>query len=339
MSFLYKLREFAILIRIQQVGTSVIPLIGALSVKGSALDIPNALLLLLIAMVINIGGQVHNDLCDYNIDKQSKELQQRPLVKGSFNLKDAKIIIIANLILVLVLIFYFYSSIYAILIILTAFFFGVLYNIYSKKFPGADLFLSLSLALLFLFGAIAVTENFQGFQDINITTWILFFLIFIHVFLMDALGGGLKDAENDRKSGAKTLAVALGVKANKELIIPVSYKIIILLFEFSTVLLTVLLYVLVQREFNIVQLLLIILLLTGSVITNLRLLSIEIFDRKKIKYVNRNHELFGYMLVPMIIINSTGIFWFILLISLPLIWFMIFNFILYRDSWKNPKTF
>ncbi|GAG84122.1 unnamed protein product, partial [marine sediment metagenome] len=84
-------------------------------------------------------------------------------VKGSFNLKDAKIIIIANLILVLVLIFYFYSSIYAIPIILTAFFFGVLYNIYSKKFPGADLFLSLSLALLFLFGAIVPKDD--GFHE------------------------------------------------------------------------------------------------------------------------------------------------------------------------------
>jgi 4-hydroxybenzoate polyprenyltransferase len=339
MRFLEKLREFAILIRIQQVGASVTPIIGALSVKGNALDIPTAFLLLIIAMIINIGGQVFNDLCDYNIDKQSTELKNRPLVKGTFSLFEAKIIILANLFLVLAIIFYFFLSIYAILTILIGFLFGTLYNLYSKKIPGADLFLSLSLSLFFLFGAIVVTDNFQGFQDISVTTLILFFLVFIHVFLMDALGGGLKDAENDRKSGAKTIAVTLGVRANKHLYIPISYKIIMLLFEFFTIILTAILYIIIHREYHIVQLIVIILLLIGIISTNMRMLSMKLFDRKRIKYINRNHELFGYILVPMILINSTGIIWFIFLIAFPLLWFIIFNFILYRDSWKNPKTF
>lgn len=339
MSFKEKLREFAVLIRVQQLGTSVTPIIGALSVKGALLDLSDAFLLFLIAMIINIGGQIHNDLCDYHIDKRSKELQQRPLVKGTFTLKNAKIFILINLFLVLLILFYFYPSVYAIPTILIGFLFGMFYNLYSKRLPGADLFLSLSLSLFFLFGAIVVTDNFQGFQDITSTTWILFFLIFIHVFLMDALGGGLKDAENDRTSGARTLAVALGVKANKELIVPTSYKIIMLSFELASIILTVLLYVWIQREYHIVQLILIAFLLIMAVVTNIKMVSMKIFDRKKIKYINRNHELFGYMLVPMILINSSGIIWFIFLISIPLIWFMFFNFILYRDSWKNPKTF
>ena len=223
--------------------------------------------------------------------------------------------------------------------ILIGFLFGMLYNIYSKRLPGADLFLSISLSLFFLFGAIVVTEDFKGFQDISSTTWILFFLVFIHVFLMDALGGGLKDAENDRKSGARTIAIWLGVKANKELFIPTSYKGIILLFELATIILTSLLYLWIQREFHIIQLFFVIFLLIGTVLTNIKMISMKVFDRKKIKYINRNHELFGYMLIPMILINSTGVIWFVFLILLPIVWFMIFNFILYRDSWRNPKTF
>jgi len=333
------IREFLILIRIQQVGTSVTPIIGALSVRGSGLEISTAALLFLVAAVINIGGQVHNDLCDYEIDKQSKELQRRPLVKGTFSLRSAKIIILANLVLVLAIILYFFPSLYAIPTILIGFFFGTLYNVYSKRLPGADLFLSVSMALFFLFGAIIATDNFRGFQDISNTTWILFGLVFIHVFLMDALGGGLKDAENDRRSGARTLAVSLGVRAKKQLIIPLSYKTIILVFEFSTVVLTAILYLIIERNYQLVQLVLVVLILIGMVLSTLRLLLMKEFDRKKIKYVNRNHELFGYMLVPMILINTTGVYWFVFLILLPILWFMTFNFILYRDSWGNPKTF
>ncbi|MDG6229512.1 MAG: hypothetical protein QCH96_06060, partial [Candidatus Thermoplasmatota archaeon] len=62
MSFKETLREFAVLIRVQQLGTSVTPIIGALSVKGALLDLSDAFLLFLIAMIINIGGQIHNDL-------------------------------------------------------------------------------------------------------------------------------------------------------------------------------------------------------------------------------------------------------------------------------------
>lgn len=339
MGILGTLREFAILIRIQQVGTSVTPIIGALSVKGSALDLTNAFFLFLIAVIINIGGQVHNDLCDYQIDKHSKELKLRPLVKGTFSLKDAKIIILANLILVLVLLFLIYPSMYAIPIILIGFFFGTLYNLYSKKLPGSDIFLSVSLMLFFLFGAIVVTDDFQGFQDISPTTWILSFIVFIHVFLMDALGGGLKDAENDRKSGAKTLAVWLGVRANKELFIPNRYKMITLVFELSTIILTIILYGYFQQDFHPVQLAFIILLLLGMLATHLLMLSMNVFDRKKIKYINRNHELFGYMLIPMILINSTGVLWFLFLIIFPLAWFIIFNYLLYREGWRNPKTY
>lgn len=339
MGFLGTLREFAILIRIQQVGTSVTPIIGALSVKGSALDLTNAFFLFIIAAIINIGGQVHNDLCDYKIDKHSKELKLRPLVKGTFSLKDAKIIILANLILVLILLFVLYPSIYAISIILIGFFFGTLYNIYSKKLPGADIFLSISIMLFFLFGAIVVTEDFQSLQDISPTTWILSLIVFIHVFLMDALGGGLKDADNDYKAGAKTLAVRLGVRVNDRFFIPIRYKFITMLFELSTIFLTILLYTVYQKSFHPVQLILMILLLIGSLFTHLKMLSFKNFDRKKIKYTNRNHELFGYLLIPMILINITGVLWFVFLFIFPLAWFMIFNYILYKDSWKNPKTF
>ena len=88
-SVLEKTREIAILIRIQNLGASITALIGALTVKGTDLEIINLFLLLIIGIIVNTGGQVYNDIMDIEIDKRSKELKERPLVKGTVSIKTA----------------------------------------------------------------------------------------------------------------------------------------------------------------------------------------------------------------------------------------------------------
>ena len=318
LSLLEKIKEIFILIRIQQLGTSITAVIGALTVKGFHLDLLDFLLLFIIAVIINIGGQVHNDIKDFNIDNRSKELKERPLVKGTISFRTAKSIILLCLIAVFTIILYFYPNIIALIVIIISFIFGVLYNYYSKKFPGADLFLSINMSLFLLFGAIVVTDNFTGLHEIGVVTWIVFALTFIHVFLMDALGGGLKDSKNDRDSGAKTLATSLGVKANDSLHISFFYKLIILLFEFSTIIFVFISFFLYDFKYSIVQMIFIILLIILMVFSTLKLLNMKEFNRKKIKYHNRNHELAGYVLVPVILFNIIGIYWVTFLILFPL---------------------
>ncbi len=339
LSFFQKIREIAVLIRIQQLGTSVTAIIGALTVKGFNLALTDLILLFFIGVLINIGGQIHNDIMDVEIDKKSKELKKRPLVSGTVSMKTAKTIIFVCLIAVIILLALFIPNIYAISILFIGFGFGTLYNIYSKKLPGADLFLSVCMSLIILFGAISVTENFQGFQDIGILTCIIAIITFIHVFLMDALGGGLKDLKNDAEAKAKTLAIFLGCKANQKLHISASYKIIILIFDVSTILFALTPFLIYDFNYSILQMAFIILLLTGMLFSTLKLLNMKTFDRKKIKYHNRNHELTAYVLVPVILINIIGIYYAIFLIIFPILWFIIFNYIFYKDSWVNPKEF
>jgi hypothetical protein len=156
---------------------------------------------------------------------------------------------------------------------------------------------------------------------------------------MDALGGGLKDAKNDREAGANTLAIFSGVKANKNLHIPLSYKIIILPFDISTIVLAIIPFLFFGFKYSLIQIFLIFLLIILLIFSTLKLLHFKVFDRKKIKYHNRNHELAGYVLVPVILMEIIGIKFVIFLIFFPIIWFIIFNYILYKDSWSNPKTF
>ena len=82
-----------------------------------------------------------------------------------------------------------------------------------------------------------------------------------------------------------------------------------------------------------------ILLIIWMVFSTVKLLNMNIFDRKKIKYHNRNHELTGYILVPIILMEYIGIQWVLFLIIFPIVWFIVFNFIFYRDSWTNPKIY
>jgi len=339
LSLIRRIREIAVLIRIQQLGTSITAVIGGLTVKGFNLDLFDFLLLFIIGIIVNIGGQVHNDIVDFDIDRRSKELKERPLVKGTVSFKTAKIIILFCLFLVFALIFYFYLNLIAIFVIIVSFIFGVLYNLYSKRIPGSDLFLSISLSLFLLFGAIVVIDNFNSINDVGFITWIVFALTFIHVFLMDALGGGLKDAKNDKDSGAKTLAVFLGVRVNGNLFIPFSYKLIILSFEFLTILFVFLPFFFYGLDYIIIQMILLIFFVIFMVFSTLKMLNFKTFDRIKIKYHNRNHELAGYVLVPIVLLNIIGYYWVIFLIFFPVIWFVIFNYIFYRDSWVNPKNF
>ena len=334
-----KLREFAILIRIQNLGTSITAVMGALTVKGFNLELLDFLLLFLMAAIINVGGQIINDIEDIQIDKNSKELINRPLVKGTISTKTAKIIVILCLILLLSIAFGYYFNFIALAVLFSSMFFGYLYNLFSKKIPGSDTFLSISFALFFLYGAIVVTDNLQSLLDVKPLTWIVFGMVFAHVQIQNSFQGGLKDAKNDREAGARTLAVFLGVKANEKLYIPLSFKAISLSLDVLMIILVILPFISSEFEYSLAQPILLVLAIIGMLYSAVKLLTLKTFDRKKIKANLRNHEILRYALVPILLLNIIGIPWALFLILCPMIWLLLFNYILYRDSWSNPKLY
>jgi len=338
-SIIENLREFTILIRIQNLGTSITAIMGALSVKGINLEISHVILLFMMGILINISGQIHNDIKDLEIDNHSKELTKRPLVKGTITTKSAWMIVILSLIILFIMVLISFKGILPIILIFASILFGFLYNSYSKKIPGADVFLSASFAIFCLFGALVVSDNMKSFQDIGSITWVIVGLVFIHVQIMNSMQGGLKDAKNDLESGAKTLAVFLGVKANKELHIPLSFKAISMFFVVLTIILASIPFLFLDFEYSVIQLILMVLATVGMLFSAVKLLNMKTYDRKKIKFHIRNHEITRYSFVPIILLESIGVVWVLFLILFPLFWFIIFNYIFYRDSWSNPKTY
>lgn len=333
--------EFLVLIRIQNLGTSVTAVIGALSVKGSSLSLLDFLMLFMMAAIINVGGQVINDIKDFDIDKNSKDLYNRPLVKGTISIKTAKITVIVCLFLLLFIAFYYFGNIVALVILFLLMFMGYLYNLFSKKLPGSDFFLSISFALFALYGAIVVTENFSGIEDISNLTWITVSMVFIHVQIMNSMEGGLKDVKNDRISGAKTIAVTFGVKVDKnKLNIPPSFILFNLFFVILTALIPFIpVYIVGFDYYSTIQLLLLTIFIVWMIFSSIKLFTMKKFDKKKIKFYIRNHELTRFALVPIILLNLIGVYWALFLILFPIIWFAVTNYLFYKETWAKPKLY
>ena len=82
------IKEYTKLFRIQVLGTSVTAVIGALTVKGLALEISDFIILFIMGAIGTAAGYIFNDICDIEIDKLSDESKERPLVKGTISKKQ-----------------------------------------------------------------------------------------------------------------------------------------------------------------------------------------------------------------------------------------------------------
>jgi len=326
-----KFKEYAKLIRIQLLGASVTAVIGALSVKGGALEPSDFILLFVMGILGTIAGYVLNDYSDINIDKLSEELSNRPLVKGTISRRAALITIFSCMTINFIILFIFFCNTLPISIRIISVILGVTYNVFSKRIPGSDFIVAGSMAMFCLFGAVAVSGNIQSLHDVGNLTWIVVSLVFVHVLFLNAIEGSLKDVKNDRKAGIKTFAIYLGVKTSEKMHIPISFKAIAVLLNILTIILVFLPFLFFGLNFWIWQIICLIILLIGILWLTVKLLTIKSFDRKIIGRYAVRQEVIRYSLVPIMLIGVIGMTWSLFLILLPLVWLLLFRCIL-RDE-------
>jgi len=218
--------DYARLLRLPGLGgLSIATVFGAISV--GVYDIKTLSILFLIGAFSAVYGFVLNDYADVEVDKLSKDLSNRPLVKGTISKKTALLICIICVIgamSTIFLFFYknqinFYLGVLCIIIIAIL---GSTYDLFGKRFIGSDFLVALSEALLVIFGALIVLQD----GTLNIITWVIFILTFNQLLYMNAVVGGLKDADHDYLMGVKNIALASGIKVAKDnrLIVPMSFK-------------------------------------------------------------------------------------------------------------------
>ena len=332
-----KLTEYAKLLTFHQWGVSCLTAVfGALST--GMFNFFTLGIIAIIGVLATVFGAVFNDYMDVEVDKQSEDLKDRPLVKGSIPSINALYITILVTILAYTIIFVgMYSKIFlfsykSILALSLAAIFATIYNIYGKKFAGSDILVGLAAALYCLFGALLVSES------IGFLTIIIVLIVFIQIFYMNSVIGGLKDADHDYKTNTKNIAYALGVKVkNKDFFIPITFKIFGLSLRLSSAILIFLPFFYLQNfPYEIWQPIIIVIMYIGILYASLKLLSLKIFDRDNIRRLISIQTFLRYIVVPIMLFSFLGYKIALFLILFPFVWYAIFNRIIYGSLLK-PK--
>jgi len=329
------LRDYIEITRLFNMGlTAVAPVLGALSMwTPGVLEIWKLFVLFFIGCLAHVYGFVINDVIDIRLDKLSKDLYTRPLVRGSISRKRAAIFAISCMIGSFLLSIIFFSDFFRyfvlICILLVAYLLATVYNIASKKYPGMDLVLASGIFFLILFGAWTVGAP-------SLLSYVVALIGSIQVLFMNMINGAIKDIDHDSQGSANTLAIRLGANVYAGVIaLPVSFKTTGYLIELVRILLVFFPFIFLGLVPNLWQITLLIMLAVITFFLIYKLYSIKTFDRSRIRKHIGFIVIFMYATTP-IMLSSLNLS-FILVALIPPLWFVASNFVLHRTIFE-PKT-
>lgn len=286
-----------------------------------------------VGLLYHIYGHVLNDYADIEVDRQSSELKNKPLVSGVIPKGHALIITIASIIAIYILTVIYFPYVSTISFITLAIILGSIYNLFGKKIPGiADLVMATFYMLSFFYGA----STFLVYFTYTNLIYVAGALIFVSVAFANIVEAGLKDVDHDHLSGAKTLAIAMGVKVKDgRLVATRAYK--TLAYGLLAICFILLMLMLYQPEikffnYNIIALLLVAILIVAAIVGCYKLLNLQSFSRSKVKklyfLINTGvGVLFVICLYPLL-----GPIISIALLIAPPMWYTIFSKVLYGKS-------
>ena len=319
-----KIIAYARLFRIPGLGGLAIPpVIGAISV--GVLDFYKLVILFAIGALSALYGFILNDYADVEVDKLSKDLEEKPLVCKAISKKTALIICIFFILLTFLLIgiLWYKQSVNlyklaALLSIILAGILGSIYDFYGKKFVGSDILVAISMAFVFIFGALS-------FGEPTVITWIIFILTFNNLLHMNAVEGGIKDSDHDYLLGVKNIALSSGVKVIEDkIIIPNNFKALSLVIRSFTAILLFIPFIFYGYQYYYWQIIFLIIAIIGVFILTIKLISIKKFERNKIRKYIAGQSFLRYSLVPIMLISIIGLYNSIILIIFPIVWYILF---------------
>ena len=319
--------DYMRLIRIPLVGGMSLPLIfGAISVNNFSFSV--IMPLLIIGILSGIYGFVLNDYFDVDVDKLSKDLSERSLVKGTVPKKAAIAIVILCFIgaYVAVFIFFYRNHILfftGLFLLIIADVFGFIYNCYGKQIIASDFSLALAQSLYFLFAALMVLQSGTP----GMLTWVLFILVFNQLLFMNAISGGLKDADHDYLMNDKNIALASGVKVtqDKKIFVPMSFKAFGMGIRCFSVFLVFVPFAFYGMNYELWQMILLIFFVVTLLYASVAMLNIKIFDRNKLRKLLVMQLFMWYSIVPIMLVSVVGLLYALILIIFPFVWYIFFS--------------
>jgi 4-hydroxybenzoate polyprenyltransferase len=334
------IREYLKLARsFNAVLTGISPVMGAIAMQQY--DILTLFILFLIGFFGHTFGFVFNDIIDYNIDKSSKEISDRPLISGTISLRNAWVFAFASMAIAFLLSLYLAVStqrFFPFLILAISAAFIILYDLVSKKFLFTDLFVALGVFFLILYGA---STGINQFSQLTTLTWIVCVLGAIQVLFMQMVSGGMKDIQNDFHRGARTLAIQMGVRITEgKLRVSPSYKALAYGIQLVDIAVVFLPFFIVWNIrtlslFQYIQWSALALIGILMFVLSHQLLSMERFHRMKARKLIGSHYIINFSLVPIMLMSLTP--WAGILVIFPALGFISSNLILH-GTLLQPKT-
>ena len=282
--------------------------------------------LFIIGILFHIFGAVQNDYFDIEIDKKSKYVSERPLVKGIVSREGALFLILFSFFAAIILAYLLFFTLLSFLTLLLSFFLVTLYNKYSKRMPGMEYELGAGVCTFALFGALTVSDVLSP-----LVIFIALFVLMKYVFNV-GVSANLKDVKYDSKQGIKTTPILLGVRAiDDELQIPAIFT--TYAFSIKGILIGIALMPFLTGCVSMfldsfpVPVICFSILSTLLIYTLWKILSIPLSERDKMIRYAGIHELLTYFLVPVVLmsylVENINIFAPILLIVVPPLWIKI----------------
>jgi len=334
------IREYLKLARsFNAVLTGMSPVMGAIAMQQY--DIFILFLLFLVGFFGHTFGFVFNDIIDYKIDKTSKEISDRPLISGTISLKKAWVFAIISMsiaFLIALYLAYDTQNYFPIVLLAISAFFITLYDLISKKLIGMDIFVAMGVFFLVVYGA---TTTVDSIYQITLIAWIVCILGSIQVLYMQLIAGSLKDIENDYNSGAKTIAIKLGVRIiDGKLKISSVYKALAYGLQVVDLMVVFLPFFLIEGMRKLTTLYYIqwiSIIFIGVVMFYLshKLLSMKHFERMKARKFIGSHYMINFAIVPIMLMSLN--LWAGLLMFFPGLGFILSNIVLHGTI-AQPKT-
>ncbi len=331
------LREYGRLARLEGGGFAVVAIFGAFAAGGRAVEAPLVAGLFAVNLLFILGGCIHNDLVDAEVDQQLEKLKDRPLVKGTISRSQAAWATAVCFLGCCLLAWCLTPSPMVVGVLAASIVFALLYNKFSKRIFGADLFFAVSASLLCVYGGLTAAFDDGVFHTLGGTLWAIAAVILIDHFFFNSVEGGLKDFENDGHVGAPTIARYLFCVSGGGPL-RLAPRAFFLALKAASVLLVFLPFFAFGCPFWTWQLAALGIASALTLFFTWQLLGIGTLDRMRIKRLTQMQEIACRSLVPLLLGRVAGVGWMSALILAPIAWFLMFNYMLHGKAFSNPKT-
>jgi len=320
-----KLIAYAKLLRVPGIGgLATPPIIAAFTVGVN--DLFSLLILFIIGAFAGIYGFILNDYADVELDRLVKELHSKPLVSGDISRKNAVAICVFLILFSFLFIFILWRGetidVYKFVAVICIFLAGILgsiYDLFGKKILGSDFLVAISMGFVFLFGA-------YSFGEPTTLTWIIFLLTFNQTLHMNSVEGGIKDSDHDFIRGVNNIALRSGVKVKGDnILIPGKFKSFGMGIRLFSTILLFCPFIFFGYDYSILQIIILGLATFGMLYFSLKLISIKKFDRDTIRKYIGLQSFLRYSLVPIMLVSFIGILYSVILIVLPILWYIVFT--------------